>query len=211
MIRSLLLASLLLGGTCLCSADTTTYHDAALFAAATTNLHTTNFDTLSGPVGYTYYGMQLIHDGITFDDYSSAQGGLFVVSSAMSSDYSVLGSSSVLTAQQASVNSLLLTFAGETAVAFTFNTYSPYAPQGPVQVTFSTGDSFLTEPGTAPGGSFLGLTSTTPITWVSFETTAYDLELGIVQRGNAGNVPEPVSALLLAGGLLSLLRIRKTR
>jgi hypothetical protein len=211
VIRYLLLIALLVAGACLSAfAGTTTYTDAGAFAAATKNLQTTTFDTLYGPAGYTYYGYQLIYDGITFD-YTGAAGGLFVVSAAYGADYSVLGSPSVLTAQQAAVNSLLLTFAGQTAVGFTFNTYSPYAPQGPVLVLFSTGESFLTDPGTAPGGSFLGLTSTTPITWVSFETTAYDLELGIVQRGTASPAPEPSAVLLLGCGLLAFLRVAKRR
>jgi hypothetical protein len=95
---------------------------------------------------------------------------------------------------------------GATAIGFTFGSY---LPTGDATLTLSTGDSFTISPSST--ATFIGFTSTTPITSVSVDyPNSYAFDLTSVSV--LGSVPEPASwALMLIGigGLGAAMRNRR--
>jgi hypothetical protein len=94
------------------------------------------------------------------------------------------------------------------AIAFDYGSYSDQS--NPITITLSTGDIFLVNlPATTSTASFVGFTSTVPLSSVAFTETTLGqtnttgvLDLIDFTEGNIVSAPEPGSMGLLAAGLV---------
>jgi hypothetical protein len=150
------------------------------------------------------FGTLSFSDNVTADD--TADGGiplLFLVSATDTPTYG----RDFLSYQNENLGiSAEIDSAGATAIGFS---YGSNVPAGDATLTLSTGDSFTITPSTT--ASFIGFTSTSPITSVSVDypnSFAFDL----ISVSSLSAVPEPASwAMMLVGfgGLGAAMRSRR--
>ncbi|MBS0265242.1 MAG: PEP-CTERM sorting domain-containing protein [Planctomycetes bacterium] len=197
-------------------AGVTIYADQASFNAATSGITTIGFEGIAPADGFTAYGPggSLTLSGVTFT--AGAGVDLFVNSSTY---YAVnqppsydLGSGDYLLAGNLAPTLLdvQLPGSGMSAVAFYFGTFDDSTSQ--VQITLSTGD-VLTLSASYPTSTFVGFTSTSPITSLELLITGGDrqdtLTLDNFQFGTV--VPEPGSIIVLCIGLTTVCGINWLR
>jgi len=197
-------------------ASVITYADQAAFNAATTGVTSIGFEGIAPTDDFTAYGPggSLTLSGTTFTAAGPAD--LFVNSSTYyfatfgvgynlgSGDYLLVGNNSPATLE-------VQLPGGFTAIAFDIGTFDD--PTSQITITLSSGD-VLTTSAPIPSVSFVGFTSTTPITSLEIAISGGDrqdtLSIDNFQFGTA--VPEP-STLALAGlggfGLLISARRRR--
>jgi len=188
------------------SASVIEYTSAAAFDAAASGATTYNFEGIA-PAGGFAGGSPTI-GGVTFTAPFSNE---FVADA--NAGFGNYGASFFSGAQSVFpfVN-VTATLAGATAIGFAYG--SVLSPLAPVTVTLSTGDTFtLTTPlNNGVDTNFVGFTSSTPITSVSFVESGRDFDVIQFVVASGTPVPLPASALLMLSGLVGVgVMARKRR
>jgi hypothetical protein len=181
------------------------YHDLASFQAATTGLTDVNFNGIapSGsfvdfptPPGFTRAGVTFNIANPLPGDFINVTAKNFYAPTIYPNDFLVPAVSSRTT----TVESITLP-SGATAVGLDLGTFKG----GTLTFSFSTGDQYLdTNPATFGSTSFLGFTSSSPITSL---TIGYANDVLVVDdfQFEAAAVPEPSTVTLAGLGILGWL------
>lgn len=190
------------------TAATTFYTNPASFAAATSGLVTYNFQGIAPP-NYFALAPSFTVGGVTFDNY----GNDFIIPASL---FGVYGGVDFYSGQVRP--NTTITLPGVTAFSLNYGSYSNANPGTPISFTLNDGSVFSTNlPGVEATLTFLGFTSTTPITSilvyndVAVPSPVFDVvNFQVGQLGNA--VPEPASwAMLIMGFGLTGAVLRKQR
>jgi len=201
-------------------AITIQFNDLASFQAQTTGLTTIDFEGLAPVQGlapakrFIPYPTGLTTRGVNFTGSSS----LFVIEPALSQSNYDWGSGATLSAQSAqpsprsiSVNLPSgVTAVGSDIMSFnSFNNFNSYA--FPFTIGLSTGETFNLNSLNYPNRQFVGFTSDTPITSISFLANGGVTQLDNFRFGTANTtpVPEPFTVIGTLIGGTSAFRIRK--
>ncbi len=185
-------------------ASTVEYTSATSFDAAVSGLTSYNFDAVAPPGQSTYEASPVSVGGVSFT--SPGLGFLIAGDAVISGDQ--YGKS--IFSGQGSTSTVTAALAGVTALDFYYGSYTTAAE--PITVTLNTGASFqLTTP--AQAGvvtNFIGFTSTTPITRITFTGQGDSVDVTQFGVGTAAGsdpppaVPLPSTAWLLLGGMVAL-------
>jgi hypothetical protein len=189
------------------------YTTEADFLAATAGLTTIDFNGIADPGGFVGYGPgPLVLSGVTF----SGNGAMFVIDPGF---YASNYPDGFLNSDFAPVNTIVAALPGAyTAIAFDFGGLF-----GPATFTVTLSDGTFFEPFSAASITgtgtleFVGLTSTVPVSSVTFDMPDADNYNAIdnFRFGRALTVPEPSSASLMGiaavCGLASALRSKRNR
>ena len=200
------------------------YTDATSWTAAVTGVTAIPFSGIAPAGGSVTYNTSsgLVVNGVTFLGYFSPTAfQLSVVDSQFSTPYWNFGSPNVQSpgydrAQTATFLPYIHVVlpAATTAFSTTLSTVSPNALV--YQVTLSDGSQFFVQTGNRPTPTFIGITSSSAITYADFMVmgTAYNGgTYGLMQNfqtaTTANNTPEAATMLLIGAGLLFVRSLRK--
>jgi hypothetical protein len=190
-------------------AATVQFTNLASFQANTNGLTTINFEGLAPAGSLTLYPTGLTTNGVTFN--SNVANSLSVVDSAAFPAYYDWGSGDVLLS---GLNGSLITAtlpSGVTAVGSDIMSILNYA--SPFTIMLSTGETFNLNSLNYPNRQFVGFTSDTTITSISFQATSGYAELDNFRFGSANaaatSVPEPFTIIGTLVGGTAALRMRK--
>lgn len=198
-------------------ASVTSYTTRAAFDAATTGITTIGFEGIAPADGFVGLGNggSITLSGVTFTAHSGVY--LFVNSSTY---YAVndppaydLGSGDYLVAGSGAPAFLSIALpVPVTALAFSFGTFDDSTSQ--ITISAAPGGDALTAGAPYPTNTFVGFTSSAPISSLQIEITAGNrqdtLTLDNFSFGAAA-IPEPNSAMLLALGLGSVAWCHRKR
>jgi hypothetical protein len=192
-------------------AITIQFNNLASFQAQTTGLTTINFEGLAPAQRFIAYPTGLTTQGVNFTGSS----GLLVVEPALSQPFYNWGSGATLSAQPSPRSISVNLPSGVTAVGSdimsfnSFNNFNSYA--FPFTIGLSTGETFNLNSLNYPNRQFVGFTSDTPITSISFLANGGVTQLDNFRFGTANttSVPEPFTVIGTLIGGTSAFRIRK--
>ncbi|WP_310424738.1 PEP-CTERM sorting domain-containing protein [Chamaesiphon sp. VAR_48_metabat_135_sub] len=192
-------------GTNSAQAATVQFTDLASFQANTTGLTTIDFEGLAGPGGIVNYP-SLTTGGVTF---TSGQF-IYVVDSAFGSPNFNWGSGASLMAPGATLLTATLP-PGVTAIGSDIMSEVLYSKL--FDITLSTGETFNLLSLARPNRKFIGFTSDTAISSISFLASGTRTEIDNFTFGMANtaatSVPEPFTIIGTLVGGTSALRMRK--
>jgi hypothetical protein len=183
------------------SAAVVEYTSFAAFSASTTNLLSYNFNGIA-PAGSFTNPSSLPVGPASFSPYPSNF--LFVIdTNAGFGSYGV----PYLSSQQGNPVGLNISISPTTAIGFFYGSY--LSASDPLSVSLSTGDTFIVDlPSTTSTTSFIGFTSSSPITSVQFldnSSTAGSIDLtSFAVLGVASAVPELATWLMILLGFAAL-------
>jgi hypothetical protein len=201
----LLMSSL---GTDSAQAATVQFTDLASFQANTTGLTTIDFEGLAPAGNFVEYPTTgLTTSGVTFNSTSRVS----VFDPAVQRRAYDWGSGAILSSQRAPNRITAILPSGVTAVGSDIMSFSNYA--SPFTITLSTGETFNQSSLNYPNRQFVGFTSDTAITSISFLATSGFTELDNFRFGRANivatAVPEPFTIIGTLVGGTAALRMRK--
>jgi hypothetical protein len=183
------------------------FTDLASFQANTTGLTTIDFEGGTGNfTNYPYFAGGLTTSGVNFNSPA-----LYVANQPSSTLFD-WGSGAVL-ADITGRASLLVTLpSGVTAFGSDIMSFNAYA--SPFNISLSTGQTFNLNSLNYPNRKFVGFTSDTAITSISFTATAGNTLLDNFRFGTASpaaatSVPEPFTVIGTLVGGTTALRMRK--
>jgi hypothetical protein len=186
-------------------AITIQFNNLASFQANTTGLTTIDFEGLAPVQGSIAYPTGLTTQGVNFTGSS----GLYVVEPAVSPANYNWGSGATLSAQPSPRSISVNLPSGVTAVGSEIMSFDNYA--SPFTIGLSTGETFNLNSLNYPNRQFVGFTSDTPITSISFLANGGVTQLDNFRFGTANttSVPEPFTVIGTLIGGTSAFRIRK--
>ena len=189
-------------------AITIQFNNLASFQAQTTGLTTIDFEGLTPAQRFITYPTGLTTQGVNFTGSSS----LFVIEPALSQPFYNWGSGATLSAQSAqpSPQSISVNLpSGVTAVGSDIMSFKNYASS--FTIVLSTDETFNLNSLNYPNRQFVGFTSDTPITSISFLANGGVTQLDNFRFGTANttSVPEPFTVIGTLIGGTSAFRIRK--
>jgi hypothetical protein len=180
----------------------TSYSSFAAFAAATTGDTTYGFAGIAPPGGWVGENSPFTHGPIT---YSGQQ--LFVLDGGLFGYY---GAQPYLTSQYGQPNTTTLALAGATAIGIDFGSYYNFGDA--LSFTLSDGSVFNTTlPGTYAQETFIGFTSSTPITSVTIVDNSAGLVTDIIDVTLGAAVPEPAAWMTMLIGIFGLGVVLRSR
>jgi hypothetical protein len=189
----------------------------AAFSAATTQGSTFNFDGLTDPNSFTYFGSSVTTSGVTF---ATSDANLFAIGSGYFGGIFSFGSALAVLQDNNNPSSLTATLPPG-VTAFSLDLGSQVTNTGTGVLTVTTADGVFFFPINIPEEpdlAFLGITSTEPI--ISFSVTTGDFGLSYADVTLAQTivpvpvpvpVPEPSSLALMALGGLGVAGWRRWR
>ena len=186
-------------------AITIQFNNLASFQAQTTGLTTIDFEGLTPAQRFISYPTGLTTQGVNFTGSS----GLFVIEPALSQPFYNWGSGATLSAQPSPRSISVNLPSGVTAVGSEIMSFNDYA--SPFTIGLSTGETFNLNSLNYPNRQFVGFTSDTPITSISFLANGGVTQLDNFRFGTANttSVPEPFTVIGTLIGGTSAFRIRK--
>jgi hypothetical protein len=200
-------------GTNSAQAAITQFSDLSSFQAGTSGLTTIDFEGLAPAGGFSYYDPNLTVSGVSFTDSNVSA---YVVDSAFQPSNYNWGSGAVLLGSKDGLPNGTITAAlpsGVTAIGSDIMSFDSYA--SPFSITLSTGETFTVGSLNYPDRKFVGFTSDTAISSISFQATNGYTLLDNFRFGTAGAapaptaVPEPFTMIGTFVGGTAAMRMRK--
>ncbi len=190
-------------------AATVKFTDLASFQANTTGLTTIDFGLLPTGSNQAYYSGGLTTSGVTFN---SGQGVLGIFAPALLPLYYDWGSGAILNAYVGQ-NGIITAILPSDVTAVGSDIMSLFNGAAPFTISLSTGETFSQNSLNYPNRQFVGFTSDTAITSISFQANGGSTSLDNFRFGTAANVstsvPEPFTVIGTLVGGTAALRMRK--